>query len=114
MTDLLHEVELPSDARLISRGRGGDGSSYGQLFSRHKDAAHRLARQLVRGPDSDDLVAEAFAKVLTVLQGGGGPDGAFRAYLLTAVRRLHVDRVRAGQRLHTTDDLTPFDPGVPF
>ena len=35
-----------------------------------------------------------------MLQGGGGPDVAFRAYLLTAVRRLHVDRVRAGQRLH--------------
>ena len=49
-----------------------------------------------------------------MLQGGGGPDVAFRAYLLTAVRRLHVDRIRAGQRLQTTDDLTPFDPGVPF
>ncbi len=25
-----------------------------------------------------------------------------------------VDRIRAAARLHTTDDLTPFDPGVPF
>src|SRR3954468_3108756 len=114
MTDLLSDVQTPSDAELISRVRGGEVAAYGELFTRHKEAAHRLARQLVRGPDSDDLVAEAFAKVLTVLQGGGGPDVAFRAYLLTAVRRLHVDRVRAGQRLHTTDDLTPFDPGVPF
>jgi RNA polymerase sigma factor (sigma-70 family) len=114
MTDLLSDVETPSDAELISRVRGGDVAAYGELFSRHKDAARRLARQLVRGPDSDDLVSDAFAKVLTVLQGGGGPDVAFRAYLLTAVRRLHVDRVRSGQRLQTTDDLTPFDPGVPF
>ncbi len=114
MTDLLHDVDLPSDAELISSVRGGDVAAYGELFSRHRDAAHRLARQLVRGPDSDDLVAEAFAKVLTVLQGGGGPDVAFRAYLLTAVRRLHVDRVRLAQRLQTTDDMTPFDPGVPF
>src|SRR4051794_13600118 len=114
MTDLLHEVDVPSDAELISRVRGGDVAAYGELFSRHKHAAHRLARQLVRGPDSDDLVAEAFARVLSVLQGGGGPDVAFRAYLLTAVRRLHVDRVRSGQRLQTTDDMTPFDPGVPF
>ena len=30
-----------------------------------------------------------------MLQRGGGPDLAFRAYLLTAVRRLHVDKVRA-------------------
>ena len=114
MTDLLSDVETPSDAELISRVRGGDVAVYGELFSRHKDAAGRLARQLVRGPDSDDLVSEAFAKVLSVLQGGGGPDVAFRAYLLTAVRRLHVDRVRSGQRLQTTDDMTPFDPGVPF
>src|SRR6478609_4625902 len=114
MTDLLSDVETPSDAELISRVRGGDVAAYGDLFSRHKDAAGRLARQLVRGPDSDDLVSEAFVKVLHVLQGGGGPDVAFRAYLLTAVRRLHVDRVRSGQRLQTTDDMTPFDPGVPF
>ncbi len=114
MTDLLSDVDAPSDAELISRVRGGDVAAYGELFSRHKDAANRLAKQLIRGPDADDLVSEAFAKVLTVIQRGGGPDVAFRAYLLTAVRRLHVDKVRAGQRLQTTDDLTPFDPGVPF
>lgn len=114
MTDLLRDVDAPSDAELISRVRGGDVAAYGELFHRHKGAANRLARQLVRGPDSDDLVSEAFAKVLAVLQAGGGPDVAFRAYLLTAVRRLHIDRVRSGQRLQTTDDMTPFDPGVPF
>src|SRR4029077_12845440 len=67
------------------------------------------------GPaDADDLVSDAFTKVLTVLQRGGGPDLAFRAYLLTAVRRLHVDKIRAGARLKSVDDLTPFDPGLPF
>lgn len=114
MTELLSDIETPSDAELISRVRGGDVAAYGELFSRHVDAAKRLARQLVRGPDADDLVSDAFAKVLHVLQGGGGPDVAFRAYLLTSVRRLHVDRVRAQAKLHTTDDLTPFDPGIPF
>ena len=39
------------------------------------------------------------------LQRGGGPDVAFRAYLLTAIRRLHVDRARVNQRLQVTDDL---------
>ncbi|WP_343905462.1 sigma-70 family RNA polymerase sigma factor, partial [Nocardioides aquiterrae] len=104
----------PSDGELISLVRAGDTDAYGELFARHVDAARRLARQLVSAGDVDDLVSEAFAKVLVVLQRGGGPDLAFRAYLLTAVRRLHVDRIRAGARLHTTADLTPFDPGVPF
>ena len=68
----------------------------------------------MRGPDSDDLVSDAFTKVMGALQRGGGPDIAFRAYLLTAVRRLHVDRIRAQSRLTPSDDLSEFDPGVPF
>jgi RNA polymerase sigma factor (sigma-70 family) len=110
----LQRLEGPGDAELISAVRGGDVDAYGQLFSRHVAAARRLARQLAAAGDADDLVSEAFAKVLGALQRGGGPDLAFRAYLLSTVRRLHVDRLRAASHLHTTDDLTPFDAGVPF
>src|SRR3954464_7833921 len=106
-----HEL---TDPELISRVREGDVGAYGTLFSRHVDAATRLARLLVGGPDADDLVSEAFVKVLNVLLGGGGPDVAFRAYLLTAVRRLHIDKVRGQQKLTTAGDMTPYDPGVPF
>src|ERR1700712_4129623 len=90
-----------TDPELISRVREGDVSAYGTLFSRHVDAATRLARLLIGGSDADDLVSEAFVKVLNVLLGGGGPDLAFRAYLLTAVRRLHIDRARGPQKLTT-------------
>src|SRR3954469_12323557 len=107
-------VDGPGDAELISAVRGGDVDAYGELFARHVDSARRLARQLAGHGDADDLVSDAFTKVLTVLQRGGGPDLAFRAYLLTAVRRLHVDRIRAGSRLRPVDDLAPFDPGLPF
>ena len=107
-------AEELTDPELISRVREGDVGAYGTLFARHVDAATRLARLLVGGPDSDDLVSEAFVKVLNVLLAGGGPDVAFRAYLLTAVRRLHIDKMRGQQKLTTTDDMTPFDPGVPF
>jgi RNA polymerase sigma factor (sigma-70 family) len=103
-----------SDAELISSVRGGDVSAYGDLFARHRDAATRLARQLVSAPDADDLVSEAFAKVLNVLLAGGGPDVAFRAYLLTAVRRLHVDKIRSTARATPTDDLTPYENPEPF
>src|SRR5690348_9372982 len=115
MTVLEHapQGEL-SDAELISAVRGGDVSAYGDLFARHREAATRLARQLVSNSDADDLVSEAFAKVLNVLLAGGGPDVAFRAYLLTAVRRLHVDKIRATNRAMPTDDLTPYDQGEAF
>ena len=72
-------IEAASDAELISAVRGGDVDAYGTLFERHVDAARRLARQLVSPGDADDLVSEAFVKVLGVLQRGGGPDVAFRA-----------------------------------
>ena len=114
MSVSLSRVDGPGDAELIAAVRGGDVDAYGELFARHVDAARRLAGQLAGPGDADDLVSDAFTKVLTVLQRGGGPDLAFRAYLLTAVRRLHVDRIRSGSRLRPVDDLTPFDPGVPF
>ena len=50
-------------------------------------------------------------KVLNVLLGGGGPDVAFRAYLLTAVRRLHIDKVRSTQRATTDRRPDPVRPG---
>jgi DNA-directed RNA polymerase specialized sigma24 family protein len=78
--------QQPSDAELISAVRGGETTAYGELFARHVEAARRLARQLTSAGDVEDLVSEAFAKVLTIVQRGGGPDLAFRIHLLTAVR----------------------------
>ncbi len=103
-----------ADPELITQVRAGDVAAYGALFARHRDAAIRLARLLTGSADADDLVAGAFEKVLGVLLAGGGPDVAFRAYLLTAVRRLHVDRVRNTQRVTPTDDIEAHDVGVPF
>lgn len=103
-----------SDADLLAQVRAGRLDAYGELFARHRDAANRLARHLVRGPDADDLVAEGFSRVLTALQHGKGPDEFFRAYLLTSIRRLHVDRIRAAQRVRTTDDESELDRAVAF
>ena len=114
MSQTLPRIDGPGDAELISAVRGGDLDAYGDLFERHVGAARALARQLVSHGDADDLVSDAFAKVLGVLQRGGGPDLAFRAYLLTAIRRLHIDKIRATSRVHTTDDMEKFDPGMPF
>jgi RNA polymerase sigma factor (sigma-70 family) len=104
----------PSDPELIAAVRAGDGHAYGVLFERHRGAALNLARQIAGSSDADDLVSDAFIKVLRVLSAGGGPDVAFRAYLLTAVRRLHIDKIRASSKVTPSDDLEQFDPGIPF
>src|SRR4051812_23561242 len=111
---LAADSSAPSDPELIAAVRAGDVDAYGALFERHRAAALSLARQVAGPSDADDLVSDAFIKLLRVLQGGGGPDVAFRAYLLTAVRRLHIDRIRSQSRVTPSDDLEKFDPGTPF
>lgn len=106
--------DVRSDADLIAAVRGGDVEAYGELYARHVDSARRLARSLSHDGEADDLVSEAFAKVLVVLQRGEGPDTALRPYLLTALRRLHVDRVRSVARTRPTDDIAAFDQGEEF
>ena len=103
-----------SDGQLIDAVRHGDTDAYGVLFERHRDAATRLSSQLVPGPDADDLVAEAFTRVLALLQAGNGPDEFFRAYLLTSIRRLHVDRTRRQKRVRSTDDEAELDRSIEF
>jgi RNA polymerase sigma factor (sigma-70 family) len=100
----------PADADLLTAVRTGDTAAFGVLYDRHGAAARRLARVLVRDPsDADDLVAEAFAKVLAALRLGRGPQVAFRAYLFTAVRHACYDRTRRDRRIELTGDLTKYE-----
>ena len=93
------------DAELIVGARKGDADAYGELYRRHADAARSAARALTRSrADADDVVSEAFARVLRALQRGGGPEVSFRPYLITAVRNVFYDRVRRS-REEPTDDL---------
>jgi RNA polymerase sigma factor (sigma-70 family) len=106
---------VPTDAELIAAVRGGSMDAYADLYRRHVEPARALARQLTGDPaERDDLVAEAFAKLLSMLLRGGGPDSAFRAYLLTVLRHLRADRARHDRRVELTDDLGPYDRGVPW
>lgn len=105
----------PGDAELITATRGGSAAAYAELYDRHRAAAYNLARQLARSPaEADDLVSEAFARLLAMLRGGGGPESAFRAYLLTALRHCAYDRTRRERRLELSDDVSSYDPGIPF
>lgn len=108
-------VEVPqSDADLLQAVREGNAAAYGQLYERHVAAARALARQLVRSTEVEDVVAEAFTKILDLVGRGGGPESGFRTYLLTVVRRTVHDRSRIESRQLTTGEVEDYDPGVPF
>ncbi len=121
MSTVPAEVDGPSDAELIESVRAGTTSAYGPLYERHVAAARNLARQLTRSPaEADDLVSEAFAKVLGTLKQGRGPDSAFRAYLLTALRHTAYDKTRRDRKVELSDDVSqvsgvdPAAVSVPF
>ncbi|HEY9377499.1 MAG TPA: sigma-70 family RNA polymerase sigma factor, partial [Jiangellaceae bacterium] len=95
-----------TDAELITRTRNGDMAAYDELYRRHLDGATRVARVVTGSADeAQDVVSEAFTRVLDRLQHGGGPDDQLSPYLNTVVRRLAIDRYRASRR-----DGLPADP----
>ncbi|WP_194201985.1 sigma-70 family RNA polymerase sigma factor [Glycomyces albidus] len=104
-----------SDPELIAATRRGDTTAYAVLYERHVHAARRLSRILSRDPaGADDLVSETFAKLLHTFREGGGPDLAFRPYMLQTLRNTFYDRVRRDKRVEFTDDLSPHDSGEIF
>ncbi|MFD2490266.1 sigma-70 family RNA polymerase sigma factor [Amycolatopsis jiangsuensis] len=107
MSTVPADLSGKSDAELIAEVRAGEIASYGPLYERHSAAAHNLARQLARSSsEADDLVSEAFSKVLDTLRGGKGPDTAFRAYLLTALRHTAYDKTRRDRRVDLNEDMS--------
>lgn len=102
--------DVSSDAELITAVRSGESAAFGVLYERHLGAARAVAGQYSNSAaDADDSVAEAFSRVFTTIQSGGGPDVAFRAYLFTVVRRVALQRVDAGKRTQVTDDLSELE-----
>jgi RNA polymerase sigma factor (sigma-70 family) len=95
VADDASRTEHADDATLLNKVRAGDNAAFGVLYQRHEPSARRLAGHLVPPAEVDDVVAETFARVLNVTKVGGGPTDAFRPYLLTALRRVSSDRLRA-------------------
>jgi RNA polymerase sigma factor (sigma-70 family) len=99
-----------SDASLILAVRQGDNEAGSELFRRHHGAAVAAARALSRSAaDADDIASEAFGRVLRAIRGGGGPEVAFRPYLLSTVRNVFYDQVRR-RREEPTDEVP--EPGL--
>jgi RNA polymerase sigma factor (sigma-70 family) len=98
--------DVVTDAQLLQLVRDGDEDAFGELYRRHIDVARAAARSLLSwGPEAEDVVADAFTRVLSILQRGGGPEEAFRPYLLTCVRHACYDRSQGIARSQ------PVDPG---
>ena len=94
----------PDDLAILPVGDVA-GQTYEELYVEHAPAARRVALSMVPRDVADDIVAEAFTRVLGAIRAGGGPGLAFRAYLLTAVRNTANDWLRASRRTTVVGDL---------
>lgn len=93
-----------SDDELVERARDGDSSAYGELWRRHSGIGTSIARRYYEIADADDLVSEAFARILTTMQRGGGPRSGFRPYLITTIGNV-ARRWATRSRDSASDDL---------
>ncbi|WP_406688757.1 sigma-70 family RNA polymerase sigma factor [Saccharopolyspora sp. ID03-671] len=94
------------DRKLLRNVRSGSMVAFAELYARHQAAAHTMAVQVATVPaDAEDLVSEAFTKILDVLRRGGGPEQAFRAYLLTTIRNLAAAHAAKSRRTLLAADL---------
>ncbi|PWR05396.1 RNA polymerase [Micromonospora acroterricola] len=96
MSVIQPEVSLDDDV-LVTRARAGDLEAYDLLVARHTASAYRTAVLLGAGPDSEDVIQEAFVKGYRKLSRYRG-ESSFRSWLLAIVanetRNLHRSRSR--------------------
>ncbi len=69
-------VTTPSDTELLHQARRVPRRIHRPL--RPPPAALRLAHSYGAGADAEDLVNDAFERVMGAVRRGGGPEGAFR------------------------------------
>ncbi|MCW2289023.1 RNA polymerase sigma factor (sigma-70 family) [Leucobacter luti] len=96
-----------SDIALVELTRSGVSEAYAELWRRHSSAVSAATRSFT-GFDPDDLVQEAFMRVLQQIQAGKGPNTAFRAYAIMAARNIATNIARGG----ISSELTGVDDEV--
>lgn len=101
--------DVPDEA-LLHSVRSGDVSAFDTLYQRHRRSAYVTAsRAGARGHDAEDVVADAFVRVLRAVSHGRGPTDSFAGYLTTAVRRVAWSNNDYRARFVVTDDLEDLD-----
>ncbi|MDN4596857.1 sigma-70 family RNA polymerase sigma factor [Leifsonia virtsii] len=83
--DTMDAVPEESDTALVASARDGDEEAFAELWRRHAAAGRTVARSFST-EDPDDVVAEAYLRILAAVRNGKGPTTGFRPYLFTTIR----------------------------
>lgn len=94
------------DENLIIRMAGGDGAAFRDLYTQTRSVVYGFALSILKNrQDAEDVMHDAFIKVYT----GAAtykPSGNPLAWILTIVRNLCYNRIRAGK---VCEDLEQYD-----
>ncbi|MEV6007850.1 sigma-70 family RNA polymerase sigma factor [Streptomyces sp. NPDC051976] len=103
-----HALVDLTDSELAAPLRGGEAAEdeLAELYARHHAAVRAYARSHCRDPHTaDDIASEAFTRTIEATRRGGGPQGPWHPYLLTAVRRIALDWAVINRRALPSDQL---------
>lgn len=103
--------DADDELELVARLRAGDDDAYAELWRRHHVAGRGAARRISQTLSADDVVQEAFVRILAAVRRGNGPVGEFRPYLYAVIRRVASDWGQALQAQQSVDDV-PDQPDV--
>jgi len=94
------------DENLILRMAGGDGVAFRDLYQQTSGVVYGFAMSILRNKhDAEDVMHDAFIKIYTGAV-SYKPSGNPMAWILTIVRNLCLNKVRAGK---ICEDLSQYD-----
>ncbi|MFD5388864.1 sigma-70 family RNA polymerase sigma factor [Streptomyces sp. NPDC127074] len=100
-------VHVPDDELAAALRRGEPAAEeLAELYTRHRSAVRAYAAACCRDAHTaDDITSEAFARTIDATRRGGGPNGAWRSYLLTAARRIAIDWSARDRRIQPSEEI---------
>ncbi len=105
------------EADLIDDVRSGDPEAMAVLYGRYREHGLAYAQALMaRDPEAEDVLHEAFMKVIAAIRNGYGPTDIFAPYLKTSIRSVALLFWKKADRERPTPDkeldVAVEDPGL--
>lgn len=97
--------DADDELELVARLRAGDDAAYAELWRRHHPAGRGAARRISQSLNPEDVVQEAFVRILAAVRRGNGPVGEFRPYLYAVIRRVASDWGQAQPAQPSVDEV---------
>lgn len=98
-----------SEQGLLEAANRGEHWAHTRLFELYWNPILTAAVAICGADRAEDIAAEAFARVLRLMQEGRGPTRSFKAYVTRTVRNTYLNELRGTRREELTPDYSGID-----